>query len=85
MTNEAGAESSSLELCPARRNCNANEMQKESRSPPLLRFIEFSLRLLATRAAPVVGQVFEGNAVVLCGVIDIAADGADILAGGFSL
>ena len=60
-------------------------MQKESRSPPLLRFIEFLLRLLATGTTPVVGQVFESNAVVLCGVIDIAADGADVLTGGFLL
>ena len=60
-------------------------MQKESRSPPILRFIEFLLRLLATGTTPIVGQVFESNAVVLCWVIDITADGADILAGGLLL
>ena len=36
--------------------------------------IELLFRLLTTRTTPVVGQVFKGNAVVLCGVIDIAAD-----------
>ena len=45
--------------------------------------IEFLLRLLATRTLPVVGQVFKGNAVVLCGIIDVTVDGADILAGCF--
>ena len=45
--------------------------------------IKFLLRLLATRTLPVVGQVFKGNAVVLCGIIDVTADGADILAGCF--
>ena len=36
--------------------------------------IKLLLRLLATGTTPVIGQVFEGYAVVLCGVIDIAAD-----------
>ena len=47
--------------------------------------IEHRLRLLATRTTPVVGQVFEGNTVVLCWVIDVAADRADVLAGCFLL
>ena len=42
--------------------------------------IEFLLGLLATGTAPVVGQFFEGHAVMLCRVIDVATDGADILA-----
>ena len=57
-------------------------MQKESRSPPnkSLRFIELRLWLLATRTLPIVGQVFKGYAVMLCGVINIAANGTDVLA-----
>ena len=43
MTNEAGAESCSLELCPARRNCNAIEKQKESRSPPFAVWMHLSM------------------------------------------
>ena len=43
--------------------------------------VELFLALLATRAAPVVGKVLEGYAVVLGRVVDIAADGADVLAG----
>ena len=50
------------------------------RSPPLLRFIEFLLRLLATRTTPVIGQVFKGNAgrdvliwVALFGVVGVFA------------
>ena len=50
-----------------------------------LRLVEFLLGLHATGAAPVVGQLFKGHAVVLGRVIDIAADGADILAAGFLL
>ena len=59
---------------------NSDDMQKESRSPPLLRFIEFLLRLLATRTTPVIGQVFKGNAgrdvllwVALFGVVGVFA------------
>ena len=36
MTNEAGAESSSLELCPEWRNCNAIEMQKGEPKPSFI-------------------------------------------------
>ena len=36
-------------------------------------FIELFFGLLAAGAAPVVGEVFEGNAVVLGGVVDVAA------------
>ena len=50
-----------------------------------LRLVEFLLGLFAAGTAPVVGQLFEGHAVVLGRVIDIAADGADILAAGFLL
>ena len=60
-------------------------MQKESRSPPILRFVEFLLRLLATGTTPVIRQVFKGNAIVLCGVIDIAANGTDVLTRSFLL
>ena len=42
--------------------------------------IELLLRLLATGTTPIVGQVFESNAIVLCGVIDVTANGADVLA-----
>ena len=45
-------------------------------------FIELLLPLFASRAFPIVRQVFEGHAVVLGGVIHVAADGADVLAGG---
>ena len=48
-----------------------------------LRLVEFFLALLAARALSVGGQVLEGNAVVLGGVVDIAADAADILARSF--
>ena len=47
--------------------------------------VEFLLGLLATGTAPVVGQVFEGHAVVLSRVIDVATDGTDVSAGGFFL
>lgn len=47
--------------------------------------IKLLLPLLASRTFPVFRQVLEGQAVVLGGVIDIAANGADILAGGFLL
>lgn len=50
-----------------------------------LRPIELLLPLPASRALPVFGQVLEGHAVVLGGVIDVAADGADVLAGGLLL
>ena len=50
-----------------------------------LRNVEFRLGLLATGTAPVVGQVFEGHAVVLSRVIDVATDGADVFSGGFFL
>ena len=40
----------------------------------LLCFVELVLALLAAGAAPVVGEVIEGNAVVLGGIVDIAAD-----------
>ena len=43
--------------------------------------VKLRLRLLATGTFPVFGQVFEGDTVVLCGVIDVTTDGADILAG----
>jgi AraC-like DNA-binding protein len=42
--------------------------------------IELLLRLLASRTTPIVGQVFESNVIVLCGVIDVTANGADVLA-----
>ena len=45
-----------------------------------LRLVEFRLTLLAAGAAPVVGQVVEGYAIVLGRIIDVAADTADILA-----
>ena len=47
----------------------------------LLRFVELFLGLFAARAAPVGRQVLERDAVMFGGVIDIAADGADVLAG----
>jgi hypothetical protein len=47
--------------------------------------IELRLRLLATRTLPIVRQVFKGYAIVLCRVIDIATDGADIFTGDFFL
>lgn len=50
-----------------------------------LRPIKLLLPLPAPRALPIVGQVLEGHAVVLGGVIHVAADGADVLAGGLLL
>ena len=49
------------------------------------RLIKFLLALFAAGTAPVVGQVFEGHAVVLSRVIDVATDGADVFSGGFFL
>ena len=49
----------------------------------LLCFIELLFPLLAAWAAPVVWQVFESHTVVLCRVVQIAADRADILTAGF--
>ena len=45
--------------------------------------IEFLLWLFAAGTAPVGGQVFEGHAIVLSRVIDVATDGADVFAAGF--
>ena len=45
----------------------------------LLRFVKLFLGLLAARAAPVGRQVLERDAVMFGGVIDITADGADVL------
>ena len=39
----------------------------------LLCFIELVFGLLAAGAAPVVGEVFEGDAVVLVWIVDVAA------------
>ena len=50
-----------------------------------LRLVELVLGALATRAYPIVGKVFEGHSVVFGWVIDIAADGTDVLAGGLEL
>ena len=35
----------------------------------ILCLIELRLWLLATRTLPVIGQVFEGDTIVLCGII----------------
>ena len=43
--------------------------------------VEFLFWLLAARTAPVGGQILERDAVMFGGIIDIAADGADVLAG----
>ena len=43
-----------------------------------LRLIKLFFRLFAARAAPVIGQVLKRNAVVFGGVVDIAANGANI-------
>ena len=48
-------------------------------------FVEFLFALLAAGAVPVGGQFFEGHTVMLGRVVDIAADRAYILAGGFLL
>ena len=47
--------------------------------------IELLLALLAAWALPVIREVLEGYAVMLCRIIHIAADGADVFAGGFLL
>ena len=47
--------------------------------------VELGFWLLAARTFPVFRQVLERNAVVLCRVIDISADGAHVLSGGFLL
>ena len=51
----------------------------------LLCFIELCLRLLAARAAPVVGQVLKCHTVVFGWIVQIATDRADIFAGVFLL
>lgn len=43
-----------------------------------LYLIEFFFRLLTARASPVVRQDLKGCAVMLCGIVYITADGADI-------
>ena len=48
----------------------------------ILRLVELLLRALATRTLPVVGKVFEGDTIVLCRIVHITADRADVLAGG---
>ena len=50
-----------------------------------LRPFKLLLPLFTSRALPIVRQVLEGYAVVLGGVIDVTADGADVLAGGLLL
>ena len=47
--------------------------------------IKLLLPLFASRAPPIFRQVFEGHAAMLGGVIHVAADGADVLAGGLLL
>ena len=54
-----------------------NDLPKKER---VLCFVELLLWLLATGATPGVGQVLESDAVVLGGVVDVAADGADVFA-----
>ena len=61
------------------------ESLKEPKDEMSLCHVEFLLGLLATGTAPIVGQVFESYTVVLCRVIDIATDGADVFTGGFFL
>ena len=39
--------------------------------------VEFLFRLPAARAAPVIAEILKGHSIVLCRVVDIAADGAD--------
>jgi hypothetical protein len=46
----------------------------------LLRRVEGALGMLAARALPVVGKVLEGDAVMLGGIIYVAADAAYLLA-----
>ena len=55
----------------------AAESWGSSAAAPLRR-IEFILALLAPRTFPVIGQVLKGCAVVLIGVVDISAYGADV-------
>ena len=52
---------------------------------PHSRLVEFLLRLFASRALPVVGQVVERDAVVLGGIVNIAADRADVFAARFHI
>jgi len=56
--------------------------RSKATGPKRSRSVELRLRLLAARALPVVRQILERDAVVLGGVIDVAADGADVFAGG---
>ena len=39
-----------------------------------LGFVEFLLRLSAARASPVIRKILKGHAVVLCRIVDGAAD-----------
>ena len=45
-----------------------------------LRLVELLLRLLAARALPVIRQGFKRRAVMLGGIVDVSADGADVFA-----
>ena len=51
----------------------------------MLSFVEFRLWLLAAWTAPIVGQIFEGHAIVLSRVIDITAHRADVPTRGLLL
>ena len=48
----------------------------------LLRLVKLLFRLLAARAFPVLRQILEGHTIMFGGVIDIAADGTDVLPTG---
>ena len=66
------------------RLSQATALRAEATCTPgalFLCFVELFLWLLAARTTPVVREVFEGYAVVLCGVIYVATDGAHVLAG----
>ena len=43
--------------------------------------VVFVLRLFAARATPIVREVLERDAVMFGGIVDVAADGADVFAG----
>ncbi len=46
-------------------------------------FVKLFLRLFASWTTPVIGQVLKSNTVMRGGIIDIAADGANVDSGRF--
>ena len=71
-----GREDPSRYPCPFLASVLQMVSKRDGLSP-----IEFFLWLLASRALPVFRQILKGHVIVLCWIIDITADGADIFSG----